>query len=618
MGPRGERAPLRAPECWAPLLGLLVAGAAFAALGRDVKVAGLTAVAAVVIGIDLAGLARLPTATGRARLLRWMPAIAPLAFALVLDLAPPLIERVFSDPSRRSWLSLLLVAFGTGAGLLVLIGVDVQAAIHRAVHAATAAVRTAIAYVLYVVVLLPLGIARRWHRDDPMRTGGRDATSAWHPVPPTAPGLATRTYRSEREQAVAERRSAPVRIGGFAVRAIGVVGLLLLADFAVGSAWEAVSPREEPTSARIGAGTIRIGQAADRLEPVDLAAPDAKVYPDDPREDLPAMAKYPWRHEYFQELQRATSTYWPYLLWIPLPARGEYINIDALGERRSYQSSDAEGPGVPDVDFYGGSTTYGEGQRDEHTIPSEVARLAAADGLPIRVHNRGVRGWVNWQEMLLFEQISADPSTRPDLAVFYDGANEFDAQSHSIQGVPAHTVLDEIAGKMAGDNALLAASSPGVPEISTWGHVQLLARDYREHSALARIGGWLHDTATGSPAGADPAEVSAPAQEPAPTEINVTSPDVQPIYQRGQALIEDIAERTDVDVTFFWQPLQDAGWPEYAEGLEPPTIDLSRVFVGHDDIFIDGTHHNEDGSLIAAEAIWEHLEPKVQAWYDGR
>ena len=66
---------------------------------------------------------------------------------------------------------------------------------------------------------------------------------------------------------------------------------------------------------------------------------------------------------------------------------------------------------------------FGLYQRDEHTIPSEFARLAEADGIPLRVVNYGSLAYVNWQEVLLLEQLVTGGS-EPDLAVFYDGFNE--------------------------------------------------------------------------------------------------------------------------------------------------------------------------------------------------
>lgn len=623
MGSRGSKAGWSAPERWAPVAALLLLLAGYAALGRGFKVAGVLAALGAVVLVGLVGQARTPDVTGRSRVLRWLPAIIPLSLAFLIDLQPRIVEVVISDPERRWRASMLLLVVGTAAGILILAGVDVRAGIQRGVRRFTAALRTAVAVVLYVLVLLPLGVAHLWRRADPMGTGRTASGTGWHPATPSEPHLATRTYRHERAGHTGPARasrSRGVRVATATARVVGAVVLVLAADAAIGAAWYRVAPATEPTDSEIARGGINIGVGAMTDPPVVLNGPSAPVQPKDPREDLPAMAGYPWRHDYFQELQNVPITYWPYLQFRALPSVGRYININADGERRSYVAEGSSGDGVPDVDMYGGSTTYGEGQRDQHTIASELARLAEADGLPIRAHNRGVRGWVNWQEMLLFEQIAADPATRPDLAIFYDGANEYDAQSYAIRGVPAHVGLDDISLLMSGKNAATTQDNPdpsqSVAEVGMWGHLQLLARDYRDTSAVTRAGRWVRSTVTGEPAQASAAKAVNAGELPPEVEFNSESDDVQPIYRRGQALINDIAERNDVAVQFFWQPLQHGGFDHYDVGLEPPTIDLSQAFVGHDDIFIDGTHHNEDGSVIAAEAIWKHLKPKVQDWYD--
>lgn len=579
----------------------------YAMLGRGYKV-GALGLAAVAVTATTVMRWRSGRPGGPASLAGWLPALIPLSLSFVIDLQPHIVEVVLPDPDRRWRIGFGLLVMGLLAGGLILLGVDVRRGIDRSVHWFSSGLRVVVASLILFVVLLPLGIARLWSRGDPLGTGEGSEGTAWHKVVVADDRLTRRTYRSERVRSTG--RTGLVEGLG---RAIGLVALLLAADLAVGAAWERIAPR----------GGTRVTSAPSRIEvvtgqitapPVDLADPSAEPLPADPREDLPAMAAYPWRHEYFQELQRAPSTYWPYLLWRPLPAFGRYINITDSWERIGYQSPRSTDADVPTVDFFGGSTIYGEGQRDEHTISSEVARLAEADGLMIRARNRGVRGWVNWQEMLLFEQLSADEATRPDLALFYDGANEFDAQGHGITGVPAHTVLDEIATRMAGPSAVTSSAPRVVDDPDLRPHLELIVEDYVEASALVRAGRWVRDAVVGIPADARAATPTGPGQS-----VYVEGgPVVRDIYQRGQALIADIADRRGVDVLFFWQPLQAAGWEQYREGIEDPTIDLSRVLEDHSDTFIDGTHHNEEAAAIVAASIWEHLKPRVEVWYASR
>lgn len=90
--------------------------------------------------------------------------------------------------------------------------------------------------------------------------------------------------------------------------------------------------------------------------------------------------------------------------------------------RRSYDP----GSGGPTIWFFGGSTTFGIGQRDEQTIPSEVARLAEASGIPVQVQNFGVSSYLTWQEVGLFRRLLREREA-PDLVVFYHGVNDLAA-----------------------------------------------------------------------------------------------------------------------------------------------------------------------------------------------
>ena len=75
--------------------------------------------------------------------------------------------------------------------------------------------------------------------------------------------------------------------------------------------------------------------------------------------------------------------------------------------------------------FFGGSAAFGIGQRDEHTVASELVRIAEADGVRLEVRNFGAPAWTLWQEYEAFAARLIDPDERrPDIVVFYDGFND--------------------------------------------------------------------------------------------------------------------------------------------------------------------------------------------------
>lgn len=99
-----------------------------------------------------------------------------------------------------------------------------------------------------------------------------------------------------------------------------------------------------------------------------------------------------------------------------------YLNITD-GQRRTWQPP---GAACQDVWMFGGSTTFGVDQRDDHTIASELAKVAWEQGHALRVTNFGVPGDVAWQQERRLDRqlVRTGRSDPPDLVVFYDGAND--------------------------------------------------------------------------------------------------------------------------------------------------------------------------------------------------
>lgn len=325
--------------------------------------------------------------------------------------------------------------------------------------------------------------------------------------------------------------------------------------------------------------------------------------PLDPRADGAAMAAYPWRDAYFEELNSLSYDYSPYVLGRLGTNRGAYINTTPDG-RRSYVPEAATGDGAVDIWFFGGSTMFGEGQRDEYTIPSEVARIAERHGLVVRPHNIAQQGLVAWQELLIFErELARRPA--PDIVVFYDGTNDFNAQLEVPDDDPVHYDAGDFWGEVEQDG-LPVPRNAALPEPTAW-------QSYLETSAASKL---LRNTFGIDPAGAQDADGVSEVVEP-----ETVLDETRDIYLRAVDLARFLAGEHDIVPFFFWQPVQlDPGTPyrELAEGLPDPVIDLSAVL---DDppapVYIDGGHTNELGAELVAEAMYPHLEAAIEQ-EDGR
>lgn len=273
--------------------------------------------------------------------------------------------------------------------------------------------------------------------------------------------------------------------------------------------------------------------------------------------------------------------------------RSPYINVEG-GHRRTWRPPPCECRRLS-VWIYGGSTTFGIGQRDDHTIASELARLAWDRGYALDVVNKGTPGAVNWVNAVRFgwevEQ------QRPDIVLFYDGFNDISAvrafpdraengpvdfptatlDSHLTQ---IRSVIDRFVAPERPPGARLVATGPAPPQSAS--RAAALAVRYYEH---------------------------------------------------GRDLARRAAEPRGTVVRWFWQPVQSdrppvPGEPEHGdrEGeervrriaralLPADVVDLSDLFDAYPDrpIFADTNHTNEEGARMVAAAILESIQPDVAA-----
>jgi lysophospholipase L1-like esterase len=134
----------------------------------------------------------------------------------------------------------------------------------------------------------------------------------------------------------------------------------------------------------------------------------------------------PWIHDYDKELFSSYNTSWrPYVYWRRTPHKGKYINIDERGIRYTVPGKVAAGDAAKKLKIFmfGGSTLWGEGVRDQFTIPSQLAQDLAARGLSTEITNFGEVAYVNTQELIELV-LQLERGNIPDVVIFYDGYND--------------------------------------------------------------------------------------------------------------------------------------------------------------------------------------------------
>ena len=236
--------------------------------------------------------------------------------------------------------------------------------------------------------------------------------------------------------------------------------------------------------------------------------------------------------------------------------------------------------------MYGGSTMFGMGQRDAHTIASELARAAWADGIALDVENRGVLGDTHWEEAQRFAwDLAGEPA--PDLVIFYDGTNEVLATRFT-------TDFDR---------------APSVIPAEFW-------QEYVERVPYRTD---------------RPADVAAPRTKVLPT---MTATElgraIGERYERSRVLSSTLAERAGVAAVFVWQPTSDLR-PIVPGELHDPglafarrrtagaraalgadVIDIADVFAKvREPLYYDTIHTNEAGARLVATAMYNRLRPRI-------
>jgi len=458
----------------------------------------------------------------------------------------------YRSPSPRTELALAVVA------LAVLEAATrwpvVMRVFDRLVAAIVLLVRDVVTFAVWFVALLPVWIAGSITRSRRLLDGRRTAPSNW--------------ATSRRAPAGSESRTLGLDPATTGSRRARVLPRVVLAVLLVGVPF---------------AGFVLLRSDSD----------PAVEDPDDDAAEVVPFSTYahedePWAEALFAELQQAGNRVDRILGSRKVDEfRGRYVNIRD-SRRVSYEPDDPE----LTVWFFGGSTMYGVGQRDGHTVPSVVARAAERDGIRLRVVNFGMEAATNWTETILFAEALTGTDDPPDLVVFYDGAND---QSVGWQRA--------IRGNRRPDET----SRMPLSDLEEW--------DF-EHS------------------GAD--EQSLLSDEASMT-LRVELAARQ--YGRGVDVARRLAESYDIPVVHFWQPIPEskpvtpadaelyrtlqrdpADQPEQARiydeirirsGADP--VDLSGAFDDVDvPVFFDQSHTNEYGARLVGDAVFDRLLPTLR------
>jgi lysophospholipase L1-like esterase len=141
-----------------------------------------------------------------------------------------------------------------------------------------------------------------------------------------------------------------------------------------------------------------------------------------------------------RELREQDMLWEPYLHYRFKPQNGKFNTIYENGRRKTANPSLKDSATAIKIFCFGGSTMYGSGARDEHTIPSELSQIIHKN-FPeqnVEVTNFGCHGYTRASENIQLQR-ELVKNNIPDIVIFYDGVNEvISAHQNNKAGSPTN------------------------------------------------------------------------------------------------------------------------------------------------------------------------------------
>jgi lysophospholipase L1-like esterase len=314
----------------------------------------------------------------------------------------------------------------------------------------------------------------------------------------------------------------------------------------------------------------------------------------DPVPRPPAVADQPHWSDTYRESDDITARLRPDpVTFFTLPSyRGRWVNEDH-GVRRTWRPPACSCRRLR-VWWFGGSAAWGMYQRDEWTLPSQLARVAWDHGIALDIENRAIPGFVVAQEVRAFQEALAEHPP-PDLVVFFDGNNDVDQQ----------------LGRNDRSQGRRTASGPDIadalgPVLRLWD----AANDLRTGGHRGRV---VRDHATD-----------------AVLDARTVAAVVAGRYRDDARLARQLAAANGAEAVFAWQPTVattpvgtgepgpqgGSPWVEAMKAVPPlldhDVIDLSGSLARTTEpLFVDATHTSERGARLVATALYRALADRL-------
>jgi lysophospholipase L1-like esterase len=253
----------------------------------------------------------------------------------------------------------------------------------------------------------------------------------------------------------------------------------------------------------------------------------------------------PWWAQYSREHAQLSRKWYPYVDFrVCADQAGQYINITSNCIRKTWQSKRKFDGKVLNIFVFGGSTVWGQGARDDYTIPSLLAKKLANDGYDnVKVVNFGQLAYVSTQEAIAL-LLELRKGNIPDLVIFYDGVNDtFSALQNGLAG----NVQNEPYEFDHPYRLLISYAHNALP----LSRLEELIHQLRVHSRE------IHDTAEEHGIEMNSQGIGFALPTDVPIDLTLKAEAILNVYFANVRLVSETASKLGFKSLFYWQPEVD-------------------------------------------------------------
>lgn len=316
----------------------------------------------------------------------------------------------------------------------------------------------------------------------------------------------------------------------------------------------------------------------------------------DPRALLPNYTHLSWAKTFFNEFWGLKYSYFDYIVWSPRPFEGVTVHVDKNGFRRNMLPTDV-GIGAAQAWFFGGSTMWGFGAKDDGTIPAEFAKTSG-----LTTFNFAEPAYVTHQSLnLLMKAYLA--GGHPKYVAFYDGFNNVDQACRTDQTPYSSAQENLIRGYVDAGSRRLTGNQFADVFLPTIRVFKMIGMKLSKKPQSA----FFYDCATNARKARQVAETMVSDWTTAKMLAEAHGAKfvavLQPVAYFGSpnlAYLPDVTREVTVRRQF------EAVYPELRKILNErhiPYLDLTGVFDGKELIYIDSCHVSPNGNRKVAQAL---------------